>query len=185
MQKTNFLEELTLLKAILDKTPLEVAIKWGGEVYTHKGKNVVSYGGFKNHFCLWFYNGVFLQDPYRVLVNANEEKTKALRQWRFTSMDEIEENKILEYIREAIENEEKGLAWKPQKTAMPEIPSILQEEFQNNPSFRDAFYGLTTYKQKEYIEHIASAKQDKTKVSRLQKCISQVLKGVGLHDKYK
>ncbi len=55
-------EELTLLSSVIAKTPLEKAIKWGSEVYTYNGKNVVSYGGFRNFFALWFYNGVFLQD---------------------------------------------------------------------------------------------------------------------------
>ena len=76
MQNKYFTAECAMLKAILEKTPMQTAIKWGAEVYTHKGKTVVSYGGFKNHFCLWFNNGVFLKDPYQVLMNANEEKPR-------------------------------------------------------------------------------------------------------------
>ena len=55
----NFEEEVCILKDIVQKTNLDVAIKWGSEVYMHKGKNVLSVGGFKSHFCIWFYNGVF------------------------------------------------------------------------------------------------------------------------------
>lgn len=185
MTNENFSNELAQLKKILDKTSLQVAIKWGAEVYTHKGKNVVSYAGFKNHFCLWFYNGVFLKDPYQVLVNANEEKTKALRQWRFTSAEQIDEDQILEYVLEAIDNEEKGLRWKPVKSEKPEIPDLILEEFNKNVPFREAFQKLSAYKQKEYIEHICSAKQDKTKISRLEKAIPMILEGKGLNDKYK
>lgn len=185
MQKEKFLNELTLLKNILDKTEMQIAIKWGAEVYTVHGKNVVSYGGFKNHFCLWFYNGVFLKDPYKVLVNANEEKTKALRQWRFTSIDQIDEQRILEYVLEAIENEKNGLSWKPQKTEAAEIPDFLVEEFQKNTGLKTAFESLSAYKQNEYIEHFLSAKQEKTRASRLEKCIPLILEGKGLHDKYK
>ena len=58
----------------------------------------MSAGGFKNHFTVWFYNGVFLSDPYKILVNANEEKTKSLRQLRYTSGKEINETQLLEYI---------------------------------------------------------------------------------------
>lgn len=102
-------EELSVLASIIQKSPLEKGIKWGAEVYTWNGRNVVSYGGFKNFFSLWFYNGVFLEDKYKVLVTASEGKTKSLRQWRFTSGKEIDEKKILEYIFEAIEIEKKGL----------------------------------------------------------------------------
>ena len=185
MQDKHFLEEQAILKAILDKTPMKIAIKWGGEVYTHLGKNVVSYGGFKNHFCLWFYNGVFLKDPYQVLTNANEEKTKALRQWRFTSRNEIDENKILEYVLEAIENEEKGLSWKPVKSIMPDLPDLLLQKLNEDAVLKSAFDCLTPFKKKEYIEHISAAKQEKTKISRLEKCIPLILDGKGLNDKYR
>jgi uncharacterized protein YdeI (YjbR/CyaY-like superfamily) len=185
MQDKYFLEEQAILKSILDKTSMKIAIKWGGEVYTHHGKNVVSYGGFKNHFCLWFYNGVFLKDPYQVLINANEEKTKALRQWRFSSIDEIDEDKILEYVLEAIENEEKGLSWKPQKSEMPELPELLLQRLNEDKALKTAFEGLTPFKQKEYVEHIHSAKQEKTKISRLEKCIPLIRDGKGLNDKYR
>ena len=103
-------EELESLASIINKLPLEKTIKWGAEVFTYNGKNVVSYGGFKNYFMLWFFNGVFLEDKYKVLINAQEGKTKSLRQWRFTSITEIDENKITEYINEAIEIEKEVAA---------------------------------------------------------------------------
>lgn len=58
-------EELHLIGSILEKTPLVKANKWGSDVYTLNGKNVVSYGGFKNYFAIWFYNGVFMNDKYK------------------------------------------------------------------------------------------------------------------------
>src|SRR5690606_7868235 len=106
-------KEIQTLRSIIEKSGLEETIKWGTKVYTHRGKNVVSALGFKNYFSLWFYNGVFLSDPYQKLVNAQEGVTKALRHWRFESAKEIEEKKILEYIHEAIRNEEAGKVWKP------------------------------------------------------------------------
>ena len=109
MGKDNkWLEEVALIKSIIQKSGLQETIKWGTEVYTHNGKNVVGVVGFKHHFTLWFYNGVFLQDKHKVLISAQDGKTKALRQWRFTSIEEINERQILEYIREAIRNEDSG-----------------------------------------------------------------------------
>ena len=40
-------EELNLMKSIIRQTELVEAIKWGTEVYTYEGKNVISCGGFK------------------------------------------------------------------------------------------------------------------------------------------
>lgn len=177
--------ELSLLAAIIRKAPLEVSIKWGAEVFTWDGKNVISYGGFKNFFSLWFYNGVFLEDKYNVLVNASQGKTKSLRQWRFTSAKEIDEKKILEYIFEAIEIEKKGLKIEPAKFEPVPSPPILSEALKADKSFRLAYEKLTPGKQKEYILFLQDTKQEATKIKRLQKMIALVLEGKGLNDKYK
>ena len=39
-----------------------------------------------------FIKGVFLHDDYNKLINAQEGKTKAMRQWRFESIDEIRDS---------------------------------------------------------------------------------------------
>ena len=178
-------EELENLASIINKLPLEKTIKWGAEVFTYNGKNVVSYGGFKNYFMLWFFNGVFLEDKYKVLVNAQEGETKSLRQWRFTSIDEIDENKITEYINEAIEIEKKGLKISPDKFVAIPISEILEKEFKNDKTLKSAFEKLTPGKQKEYIVYINEAKQEATKLKRLEKIKIMILQGIGLNDKYK
>jgi uncharacterized protein YdeI (YjbR/CyaY-like superfamily) len=176
--------ELELLRSIINKTQLIVTNKWGGEVYTHNNKNVIGIGGFKQFFTIWFFNGVFLKDELNVLVNANEGVTKGLRQWRFTSKDEINEKYILEYIKEAIANEEKGLTIKPEKKEV--VPSeFFTNELKSDASFGEAFQKFTPFKQKEFIEYVDSAKQEKTKVARMEKIKPMVLSGVGLNDKYR
>ena len=185
MQNTpKWVEELAALRKILMKTGLDVAIKWGAEVFEYEGKKVVSYGGFKDYFSLWFYNGVFLSDPDKVLLNAQEGKTKALRQWRFTSMAEIDEGRILAYMAEAIQNEKEGKVWQPEKNPMPDIPEELGLAFHENKALHTAFDQLAPYKQRDYIEHIGGAKQEKTRISRLEKAIPLILAGLGLNDKY-
>lgn len=182
---TQWTEELELVAAILHKMPLDKSIKWGGEVFTYNGKNVVSYGGFKNYFTIWFYNGVFLKDKYKVLVNAQEGKTKSLRQWRFTAKEQVDEKKITEYINEAIEIEKKGLKIQPEKFRELPIPDLLANELENNKTLKTRFEALTPGKQKEYIIYINEAKQENTKRTRLEKIKPMMLQGIGLNDKYK
>jgi len=182
---TKWTEELEVLASIINKLSLEKTIKWGAEVFTYNGKNVVSYGGFKNYFMLWFYNGVFLEDKHKVLVNAQEGKTKSLRQWRFTSIAEIDEKKITEYIYEAIEIEKKGLKISPEKFVAISVPELLESEFKNDKNLKAAFKKLTPGKQKEYILHVNEAKQEATKLKRIDKIKPMILQGVGLNDKYK
>ena len=180
-----FAEELSLLKSIILKSGLTETIKWGTEVFTHQGKNIVGVASFKNFVALWFYNGVFLKDEHQVLLCSQEGKTKALRKWQINAKEEINENLILEYVREAIENEEKGRVWKPQKAAPAQIPETLLVALAGDQALKAAFGQLTPSKQKEYIEHLDTAKREETKKARLEKMILLILQGVGLHDKYK
>lgn len=178
-------EELDLLKSIVLKTGLVETTKWGIPVFTYNGKNVVSIAGFKSFFSLWFQNGVFLKDAKQVLINASEGQTKALRQWRFHSKEEIDEQEIIAYIQEAIENEKLGKRLIPQKKEQLPVPAQLEAAFQQDPTFAESFAHLSQAKQNEYFEHIHSAKQENTKLLRIAKMRPLVLQGQGLHDKYK
>ncbi len=64
-------------------------------------KNVVGLGAFKSYFGLWFHQGALLADKNQVLINCQEGKTKALRQWRMTDKKEIDARTINAYIKEA------------------------------------------------------------------------------------
>ncbi len=176
--------EIEQLHAIIRKTPLVESTKWGGPVYTYNNKNVLGIGGFKSYFGIWFYNGVFLKDEKKLLINANEENTKSLRQMRFNSVNEIDEKLILAYIKEAIEIEEKGLAI-PKEKKETIIPEILQKEFDKNRELLAKFNSFSPYKQREFIEYITSSKQEKTQMTRLDKVISMIFEGRGLNDKYR
>ncbi len=178
-------EALVQLADILAKTPLEHTIKWGADTYTYNGANVVAFHGFKDFFTLWFHNGVFMSDPYKVLITASEGKTKSLRQWRFTALEQIDQVKILQYVNEAIEVEKQGLRLPSQKNQPLAIPKELENAFQNYSELKNAYERLTPGKQKDYCEHISSAKQEATRLARLGKCIPLILDGVGLNDKYK
>jgi uncharacterized protein YdeI (YjbR/CyaY-like superfamily) len=183
--KTNqWQEELSILRNIIAKTELVATTKWGGEIFTLNNKNILGIGGFKSYLGIWFFNGVLLKDETKVLVNAQEGVTKNLRQWRFNSSDDIDEILILEYINEAIAIEKAGLSPKPQKK-----PSIVSAFFENelklNPALAKAFEQFSPYKQKEFLEYIETAKQEKTKISRFEKIKPLLLQNIGLNDKYK
>lgn len=177
-------EELILLKAIIDKTELTETTKWGGPVFVYEKRNVVGIGGFKDYFALWFFNGVFLKDEKKKLINAQEDVTKSLRQWRFSSKEEIDEKVILEYIKEAIENEKQGKVIKPSKKEAI-VSELLEKEMMQNPALKEAFAKFSPYKQYEFLEYIESAKQEKTKISRIEKVLPMILANVGLNDKYR
>ena len=177
-------EELALLRAIIEKTELVETNKWGGEVYTINNKNVLGIGGFKNYFTIWFWNGVFLKDEAKVLVNANEGVTKGLRQWRFTSAADVNEKLVSHYIHEAIANEKAGLSIKPEKKEAMQC-EFFESELKKDKKLNAAFEQFSLYKQKEFWELMATAKQEKTKITRLEKIKPMIMEGRGLNDKYR
>ncbi len=178
--------QLRKLRSVLQETDLEENIKWGAPVYGYGSKNVVGLGAFKSYVGLWFFNGVFLKDEQEVLENAQEEKTKALRQWRFYEDDKIDEKLVKRYILEAIDNQKNGREILPDRSKKKlELPTELSSAFRSNKALKASFDKLTPGKQREYADHIGSAKQEKTRISRLEKAIPMIMEGKGLHDKYK
>ena len=181
-----WVDALTVLRTIINSTEVVETLKWSAPVYTVNGKNVLGLGAFKHHLGIWFFNGVFLKDEYKLLVNAQEGKTKALRQMRFASIQDIDKNVVLTYVKEAIENQKLGKEIKPTRTKKETIiPEELKQELKKDATFYSSFNNLTPYKQREYCEHIETAKREATKTSRLEKIKPMILQGIGLHDKYK
>ncbi|MEJ1223480.1 YdeI/OmpD-associated family protein [Sediminicola sp. 1XM1-17] len=185
LKEQPFKDGIDLLRRLAKKTELEETLKWGAPVYTIKNKNVLGIMAFKEHFGLWFFNGVFLKDPKGVLENAQEGKTKAMRHWKFKNIEEVNEKDVLEYMQEAIANQKKGMVLQKEKSSNLAIPVLLKEALESNREAKIQFQSLTPYKQKEYYEYISSAKQEKTKLTRLEKSLDLILKGIGLNDSYR
>ncbi|MDG2194437.1 MAG: DUF1801 domain-containing protein [Polaribacter sp.] len=178
--------ELEKLRKAVQICDLEETIKWGAPVYTNKGKNIVGLFAFKNYVGLWFFQGARLKDSQNVLINAQEGKTAAMRQWRFFSIHEIDINFIRSYIVEAIENQEKGNIIKPQKHTKPlVIHELFQQELDKDNKLLEQFEEFNLTRKREFTEYIAGAKREDTKLKRVQKIIPMILEGTGLYDKYK
>ncbi|RMF58752.1 MAG: hypothetical protein D6748_07920 [Calditrichaeota bacterium] len=180
-------EALTRLREIILSTSMEETIKWGAPVYTVNGKNVVGMGAFKSYVGLWFFQGALLKDEQKKLMNAQEGKTKALRQWRFQSPEEIEADAelIQSYIQEAINNQLQGKEIKADRSKPLIIPEELQEKLFSNSELAERFAALSKSCQREYAEYIAEAKRPETRLRRLEKIIPMIMEGAGLNDKYK
>jgi len=175
---------LNLLRSLLTSTDLEETIKWGAPAYTIEGKNVIGLAAFKNYAGIWFHQGVLLIDSHKVLHNAQEGVTKAMRQWRFDSAKDLDHELVLKYVQEAISNQKAGKELKPTKKEL-NIPTELSNALKSHKNLNASFQSLSLGKQREYAHYINEAKQEKTKLSRLEKITPMIMKGIGLHDKYK
>lgn len=177
---------LKRIREIIQSTCLCETYKWGMPTYTCDNKNLLGMGAFKSHVGLWFFQGGLIRDHHKILTNAQEGKTKAMRQMRFEKLDDINEKILLEYLEQTIANHKKGLVIKAvKKTDKIIIPEELLKSFHKNATLEKYFNELSTGRKREYIEHITSAKRDTTKSKRLEKIIPLILDKKGLYDKYK
>ena len=172
------------LREILLSTELEEKMKWGIPTYCLDNKNVAGIGAFKGYAGIWFFNGVFLKDPSGKLINAQEGKTKGMRQWRFDTLEDLDDAIVLSYIQEAIENQRQGKEVKPEKKPLI-LPDELREALASDAGLSEAFEALKLTYKREFAEYIATAKRLETKLSRLDKIIPMIKEGTGLNDKYR
>ena len=182
---TQWQDALEKLREIMLSMEMDETVKWGSPVYTINGKNVVGLAAFKNYVGIWFYQGVFLKDEKKKLINAQEGKTKALRQWRFNTIEEIDEDLIKTYVFEAIENQKQGKEIKPSRGKKLLIPPELKNALTENEALQLQFNELSLSCKREYAEYISEAKREETKIRRLEKIIPMIMEKTGLNDKYK
>ncbi len=177
--------ELERLREILLSTELEEEVKWGGPCYTYDGKNVVGMAGFKSYFGLWFHQGALLKDRKKVLMNAQEGRTKALRQWRMQTAQDIRPTIIQSYVREAIKLAKEGRQIAPSRKKPLLVPAELKKALGANRQASENFENMRLGLQREYADYITDAKRDDTKLRRLEKIMPMIKAGSGLHDKYR
>ena len=178
-------DEIAKLREILHASGLEETIKWGQPTYTTNGKNVVGLGAFKSYCGLWFFQGALLADEDEVLINAQEGKTKALRQWRMTSCRDINQARIKRYVKEAIALADQGKEIKAARPGKVVVPAELKKALAADKSVSAAFDQLRPGQQREYAQHITEAKRAETKERRIEKILPMIAAGIGLNDRYR
>ena len=180
---TKWQKEYEKLRTIILDCGLAEELKWGCPCYTFQNTNIVLIHGFKEYCALLFFKGALLNDPNSILIQQTENVQSA-RQVRFTNVREIVKmDKVLKaYVYEAIEVEKAGLKVKLKKTPDFKIPEEFQKQLDKKPALKKAFEALTPGRQRAYLLYFSAPKQSKTRESRIEKSIKQILKGKGLND---
>lgn len=177
-------EEIKEMREIALECHLTEELKWGCPCYTYEDKNIVLIHVFKEYCAFLFFKGALLKDKKKILIRQTEN-VQAARQVRFTNVKEIKKLKsaLIAYIYEAVKIEESGVKIEFKKTKEFNMPEEFQKKLDKNAKLKTAFQALTPGRQRGYLLHFSSAKQSKTRESRIEKCIPQIMNGKGLDDK--
>jgi uncharacterized protein YdeI (YjbR/CyaY-like superfamily) len=180
---TKWREALEALRKIILEVELTEELKWGVPCYTLKKNNVVLIHDFKEYCAVLFPKGALLSDSEGILIQQTEN-VQAARQIRFTNIQQIIEIQTVlkTYIYEAIEIEKAGLKVELKKTSEFKISEEFQGKLDENSALKSAFYALSPGRQRAYLLHFSAPKQAKTRETRVEKYLPQILNGKGLTD---
>jgi uncharacterized protein YdeI (YjbR/CyaY-like superfamily) len=173
-------KETDKLRRIALDCDLIEELKWSKPCFTYQKKNVAVIIPLKESCALSFFKGALLKDPKRILEKIGEH-TQAGRWIKFTSVKEVTalQSTLRDYLYEAIQLEESGKKVKLKKPSEYVVPEELQALLDKDSTLKAAFEALTPGRRKSYFFHISSAKQEKTRIARAEKCIPLILAGRG------
>ncbi|RXK48806.1 DUF1801 domain-containing protein [Aquirufa rosea] len=183
VQLNKWQAELSLLRSLLLEMELDEDLKWGSPCYSFENSNLVILQGFKEYFAILFFKGVLLKDSEKVFTKPGEN-TQSSRQIRFRNIDDIlsKESLIKAYIKEAIEVEKSGEKVALKKIEDYAVPKEFQEAMMEDEALKSAFAKLSPGRQRMYLIHFAEAKQESTRLARIEKNKGRILMGKGLGD---
>src|SRR5207248_937708 len=168
--------ELQKLRRIILDCGLTEEVKWRVPCYTFRGRNVAFIGRLKESCVLSFVKGALLKDAKSILIQQTKN-TQSVRIIRFTDVQQIVDMEpvLKAYLREAVEVEKAGLKVNFKNTSQFDLPEEFRTKLDELPALKTAFAELTPGRQRAYLLYFSGAKQPKTRASRVEKCLSQIL----------
>ncbi|MFL5754641.1 MAG: DUF1801 domain-containing protein [Bacteroidia bacterium] len=149
--------------------------KWGPNYY--KNGMVCGFAAFQKHVNFVFFQGALLKDKKKLF--ASNEAALKTRTIRFTDVKQINEEIVLEYLFEAIDNNTKGLKVKIPKNRKVVIPSDVKKAF-SKAAILKAFEKMSYSRKNIFMAWIEQAKREETRVKRIEHCIEKMKKGEAL-----
>ncbi len=175
--------EIALLRETILSCGLHEELKWGCPCYTNGKSNVVLIHTFKEYCAVLFFKGALIKEPGDWLIQQTAN-VQAARQMRFTSVNETEERipMLKNFVFEAIEIEKSGAKVTLKTTEEFHFPEEFKAFLMQDDSLNKAFEALTPGRKRQYLLHFSTPKQEKTRISRIEKAIPGILNGKGLND---
>ena len=127
--------------------------------------------GFEKHVSFVFYRGSEMSDKHKLFNNGFDNAHN--RMIKFTSIDQLNEKKLIAYVKEAVK-----LNKSTEKKSAPkeiEIPVELKNWLSKNKNAKKFFEGLNYTTRKEIIHLLTQAKQEETRKRRFEKIKQNLL----------
>ena len=154
---------------------VEETIKWNFPHFEYKGP-MCGMAAFKNHCVFGFWKASL------IFGEGEEAKRKALGDsHRITKLSDLaSENKLLSFIKKAVELNDKGIKppVEPRATRKKlQVPKYLTNALAKNAKARKTFENFSYSHRKEYIDWLTDAKRDETRAKRLATAVQWLAEG--------
>ncbi|MHB1105705.1 MAG: YdeI/OmpD-associated family protein [Lutibacter sp.] len=172
-------EILSLLRKLIHKADNNIVEDWKWNVPVfHTKEMVCGIAAFQKHVSVNFFNGAKMSNMH--LLFSGDCSAKNIRTLKFATASEINKVQLLDYFKEAFLLT-KNAKPKLENNKEIEIPELLQKELNKNKLAKRNFENMAYTYRKEYALHISGAKQEATKLRRLEKVILNLEKNLKMH----
>ncbi len=174
-------DEFIALREILLSCGLDEELKWRQPCYTHGGANIVILSGFKKFCALGFFKGSLMPDPKNILESPGPN-SRAVKLVRFTGLAEVTARRatLKSYIRAAIKIAKSGEKVDFSANKKITLPDELYDYLKRNPDVKKAWDALTPGRKRSWVMHLESARQSKTRETRIAKAKAKIMLGLGM-----
>ena len=157
--------------------------KWGAPGFAYEGL-VCWLAAFKTHVGINFFKGALMEDNHQLFEALKADEKKNNRMVKFTSVEDIRADELVEYIRQAMVINESGVKPKVVKKTI-ETPDYFQQRLKEHPKAKEVFESFSYSNKKDYIEWITSAKREETRENRIVQSLEWLNEGKIKNWKYK
>ena len=168
---------------------LNETVKWGMPFFELNGVILGNMAGFKEHCSL----GLWGPEMHAILGNDGAKSNEAMGTFgRITSVKDLPAEKVLlGYFKQAAGFVTSGerttsLVRKPKKAAKapPEVPAELAAALKKNKLAAKVFEGFSPSCKREYVDWVAEAKREETKLKRVAQAVEWMAEGKSRNWKY-
>jgi len=159
------------LRTLIHKALPDVVEDWKWGPNFNVNGMVCGVWGFKKHVKLNFFKGCLMSDKYALFTD--EDNAKGNRSIDFTEHMMIDDEKIMEYLKEAAALNKQG-AQVDRKTIATDIPEELQRALNKHAGLKMYFEKMPPSHRREYVNYVDDAVGADTKARRVKKVIEMI-----------